>query len=340
MSLEVTLWKIEDVLKVWEKIDPKPQYQRSPVWNEKRKKLLIDSIFSEYDIPKFYFNKLNQNQFFDYEVADGQQRLRAIHEFYNNEFSALKVQTENQCYNNINYEDLDEDSKSKFLNYSLTITILIDVSTEKVREIFSRLQMGVGLNQAELRRAIASNISFYVQSIIENHTFFDNCGIKDSRNKHQDYIDHCVGYLHNGFKKDLKGINLREVYIDLSAADLSQLTTHITKILSLMEKVNTYKKGIFKNKWAFVDTFIFLHKNLNFNRKFNPKKYFELFSAFESERLINGKKPEELLEKNEPTEHDKRLYNYILAFKTGGALKNNLLTRSKIFDLEFKDAIK
>lgn len=339
MALEVKQWKIREVQEIWDRVDPKPQYQRSPVWNEKRKKLLIDSIFEDYDIPKIYFNKLVDNNFYDYEIADGQQRLRAIMEFLNNEYSVDLVSSSTNQFENAFYNDLDDELKEKYLNTSLTVTTLIDVSTEKVRDIFARLQMGVGLNQAELRRAIASNIGFYVQSIIENHSFFKSCGIPDSRNKHQDYIDHCVGYLSNGFSKDMKGQNLKDLYVELSASDTKDLIKNITSILTQMEKVNLLKKGIFKNKWAFVDSFIFLARNLTDGKKFNAKKFLDLFVAFEDNRKTHNKNPEILIEASKPSDKDKRMYDYIIAFKTGGALKGNIETRSNVFQTEFINSI-
>ena len=88
------------------------EYQRESAWDIKQKKLLIDSIFRNYDIPKFYLwkidlktitsagsypdgdaketyrkilnQKLTQNNDpdpFIYEAVDGQQRLRTILEF-------------------------------------------------------------------------------------------------------------------------------------------------------------------------------------------------------------------------------------------------------------------
>lgn len=56
-----------------------PEWQRGEVWDELRKKNLIDSILRGWKLPKFYFVRLNDE---DYEVVDGQQRLTAIYEFF------------------------------------------------------------------------------------------------------------------------------------------------------------------------------------------------------------------------------------------------------------------
>ena len=55
-----------------------PDWQREEVWNKTKKQQLIDSILRGWKLPKFYFVKLEGDQ---YEVVDGQQRLTAIFEF-------------------------------------------------------------------------------------------------------------------------------------------------------------------------------------------------------------------------------------------------------------------
>ena len=72
-------WTIETVVRRQPRINPQPQYQRTPVWNEGKRQLLIDSILRGYDLPKFYLRVSNPP--YDHEVIDGQQRLRAIWDF-------------------------------------------------------------------------------------------------------------------------------------------------------------------------------------------------------------------------------------------------------------------
>ena len=63
-----------------------PEYQREEVWTKPQKQLLIDSLLVGIDIPKFYFRAVDKPPY-EYEVVDGQQRLRAIFEFLNNEYA-------------------------------------------------------------------------------------------------------------------------------------------------------------------------------------------------------------------------------------------------------------
>ena len=78
-------WELNKLFNYKDQIDPKPQYQRGPVWKLPKKQLLIDSIINRYDIPKIYLRYVGDKSPYKYEVADGQQRLRSIWEFFNDE---------------------------------------------------------------------------------------------------------------------------------------------------------------------------------------------------------------------------------------------------------------
>src|SRR3989344_6843071 len=80
---------ISSIVRRESKIDPKPEYQRSPVWSKKQKQLLIDTIMRDLDIPKFYLRALKDSTY-DWEVVDGQQRLRSIWEFRKGEYKISK----------------------------------------------------------------------------------------------------------------------------------------------------------------------------------------------------------------------------------------------------------
>ena len=54
-----------------------------------QKQLLVDSILRDYDIPKLYWRKVGSKPD-TYDVVDGQQRLRAIWEFFDCGFTLPK----------------------------------------------------------------------------------------------------------------------------------------------------------------------------------------------------------------------------------------------------------
>ena len=81
MEINPKRWTVYTISQRQKKINPRPQYQRAPVWNKTKKQKLIDSILRGYDIPKFYLRETPQSDKYEHEVVDGQQRLRAIWEF-------------------------------------------------------------------------------------------------------------------------------------------------------------------------------------------------------------------------------------------------------------------
>src|SRR5580698_8391250 len=65
----------------------KAPFQRNPVWSDRQKGALIDTILLEYPIPELYMQELTDdsgNQ--KHVVVDGQQRIRAVLSFLAGEF--------------------------------------------------------------------------------------------------------------------------------------------------------------------------------------------------------------------------------------------------------------
>lgn len=73
-------------------INLSPLYQRQGgVWTLEKKRLLINSILNDYDIPKIYFHTLSKEEFartgIRYSVIDGRQRLQTIWDFMDGDFT-------------------------------------------------------------------------------------------------------------------------------------------------------------------------------------------------------------------------------------------------------------
>ena len=100
MRVTQTTLPIYSVFYTRSKIDPKPQYQRGSVWTEVQRQLLIDSILRGYDIPKLYLRELANHSTYEFEVVDGQQRLRAIWDFMDNQYGLGEIS--NDLYDNEN----------------------------------------------------------------------------------------------------------------------------------------------------------------------------------------------------------------------------------------------
>jgi hypothetical protein len=71
------------------RINTEPDFQRPPVWATSQKQLLVDTILRNYDVPKLYWRKTGSKPD-TYDVVDGQQRLRAIWDFFDGNFKLPK----------------------------------------------------------------------------------------------------------------------------------------------------------------------------------------------------------------------------------------------------------
>lgn len=155
--------QISDLISSRKVINIRPEYQRRLRWTDKQKSRLIESLLLNIPIPPVFFF---ESKAAEYEVMDGQQRLNAIKEFLNNEFS-LKGLTVLWPINGFKYAELPPRIARGLKRAVISaITLLLESDVEEVtgrgvsnsdvrRFIFDRLNTGgKPLNAQELRNAI------------------------------------------------------------------------------------------------------------------------------------------------------------------------------------------
>src|SRR5208337_2631977 len=130
-----------------------PPFQRKPVWSQRNRSYLIDTILQNLPIPEIYIQiKTNKEGKTKYVVVDGQQRMRAILDFIAGEYALLEA--ESPEYKGKEFKDLTDGLKEEFWSYSIVTRELQTNNTEEVKEIFRRLnKYVVPLNEQELRNA-------------------------------------------------------------------------------------------------------------------------------------------------------------------------------------------
>lgn len=127
-----------------------PRFQRRPVWTDKAKSFLIDTILRGKPIPKIFIRqKINvSTKTSTREVVDGQQRLRTILSFIKDGFVVSKRQ--NPTYGGTLFSQLPEENQAQVLAYELSVDLLINLPDSEVLDIFSRLNSyAVVLNEQE-----------------------------------------------------------------------------------------------------------------------------------------------------------------------------------------------
>ncbi len=343
MKITSETWTISDLVQNKNTINPKPQYQRTPVWTNHKKIFLIDSILREYDLPKFYVKMTPHDRNYNYEVTDGQQRMRAIWDFIDDEFEIVGKEFKNSIYYGKKYSELSNKIQSHFGSFELSFSVIKESTQEEIRTLFARLQMGMSLIPVELRHALSSNIGNSIFMVSETHKFFGKaCRILNNRFKHQDYLDHVTALAFYNNSKDIKAPTLYQLYIDLASSQISEtsdLFRRLNKILDWMYEINEYKKGIFKNKWGFVDSFWLMYQNFDQIHSIKHKVFSRNLVEFDLKRKKYNTDSDKLIEDKNSKNYDKDLYDYIEAFNRQGALKKNISIRSRVFNNKFYNTL-
>lgn len=127
------------------------KFQRGPVWKPAARTYLIDTILRELPIPKVFLRTRidTSSKKSVREVVDGQQRLRAILDFANDE---LVLSSRAGEFAKKKYSTLSDEEKQRFLAYPIAVDQLVNASDDDVLEVFGRINSySVTLNHAETR---------------------------------------------------------------------------------------------------------------------------------------------------------------------------------------------
>ena len=127
-----------------------PTFQRRPVWSDKAKSFLMDTIVRQKPIPKFFIRqKINVTTRTSVrEVVDGQQRLRTILSYIKDGFTINRSQ--NADFGGKRFSELAPEAQTQILSYEVAVDLLINLPDVEILDIFSRLNSyAVILNEQE-----------------------------------------------------------------------------------------------------------------------------------------------------------------------------------------------
>lgn len=177
LPTEKVTWTIQNFVKLHneKKLIINTEYQRSEVWKRNKKRLLMDSILKDYDIGSIVLRQQKEGK---WEILDGQQRLKAIFDFTDNEFSLSKETTK---FEGKYWKELGPDVQwGQFMNRQVYCTKIYSVDDETTSEIFLRVQEGMPLNSAEKLNAMRGKLRNEIYEISQ-HPFFIQTRIKEYR---------------------------------------------------------------------------------------------------------------------------------------------------------------
>ncbi|MDK2584447.1 DUF262 domain-containing protein [Romboutsia sedimentorum] len=319
------------------RINPQPQYQRGPVWTVDKQQKLIDSILRGYDIPKFYLRKVSTD-YYDFEVLDGQQRLRAIWSFWDNEYPLNDTSFDLPSGNLSGkyFRDLTSNDQDLIGSFSLCIAEVMDATDSEVGELFLRLQEGASLNPAEKRNAMIGEMRDSIDSI-SKYPIFPKTTVINKRFEYADLVSHIVCLELNGGPTDVKSTNLKKMYEknEKLDANASKKINKVKKVLNYMNKIFASPTPELKIKWGFVDLYLLISKLIDeYDISNRHIDFFDFYISFELERRKALSDTSALLTSN-PSDWGKDLYNYIEAFQKEGANRSNLEIRHKVYISNF-----
>jgi hypothetical protein len=177
MKMEVRSRAIDKVYKRRDRIDM-PDFQREEVWPDSKKRTLIDSVLRGWHLPKFYLRVLEDGS---YECVDGQQRLAAIFEFFDDNLeldadAARRLRARK-------YSELEPAASDAFDDFEIDIEEIEEATDADLEELFRRLQLGEPLNTAEKINAIKGEMRDFCHETADR-PFFGRTGVKDTRYAH------------------------------------------------------------------------------------------------------------------------------------------------------------
>lgn len=150
--------QIVDFIRTKNWVNIRPEYQRRLVWDRSKKSKLIESLIMNVPIPPIFLYEHDLNR---YEVTDGQQRLNAVVEFYENKFILTGLEHWKEI-NGKSYTDLPPRLQRGLDRRRISATVLMsesssgqDKADDLRRIVFERLNTGgQSLNAQELRNCV------------------------------------------------------------------------------------------------------------------------------------------------------------------------------------------
>lgn len=272
-----------------EELQLRPPFQRNPVWTEKQKSYLIDTILHGYPIPELYMQEYTDAEGNDvYVVVDGQQRVRACLEFIRGEYTISGE--DSPKWADMAFDDLSENERKRIYNYNFVVRILPELPEDELRAIFSRLNRHVvALNKQELRHATYwGEFIESVEKISDNETW-PEIGLftpNDIRRMNDiEYVSELgVGFLHGLQNKKETLDRWYEAY-ENEFPDRRRmekaLTTTLQEIIEILPSIN---KTRWRKKSDFYTLFLLLAESsqgfpLRENKRQRLQKVLIKFSA-------------------------------------------------------------
>ena len=272
-----------------EDMDLQPDFQRGEIWTLQKKQKLIDSILRGWKIPPIHV--IHNNQSID-EVLDGQQRLAAIRDFYDNiiciDGKILPENSELIQLDGMHYRDLPKKWQRQFRQYSIVIIRLTEYQPEEPAELFYRLNQPTALTSAEQRNAYIGVTRDQVKELSNKFVALgaskETIGFSNSRLAYDEIISKfCFSVETATLKKKITSNDISIQYrqaIPFSDECIRIVAKTLEKFMECIIGWDDFKYSF--NKATIFSWFVFIRRNLSLSdtELKNVIGYFEFCRAF------------------------------------------------------------
>ena len=272
-----------------EDLDLQPDFQRGEIWTLQKKQKLIDSILRGWKIPPIHV--IHNNQSID-EVLDGQQRLAAIRDFYDNiiciDGKILPENSELIQLDGMHYRDLPKKWERQFRQYSIVIIRLTEYQPEEPAELFYRLNQPTALTSAEQRNAYIGVTRDQVKELSNKFVVLgaskETIGFSNSRLAYDEIISKfCFSVETGTLKKKITSNDISIQYrqaIPFSDECIRIVAKTLEKFMECIIGWDDFKYSF--NKATIFSWFVFIRRNLSLSdtELKNVIGYFEFCRAF------------------------------------------------------------
>lgn len=250
-------------------MDLQPDFQRGEIWTVQKKKKLIDSILRGWKIPPIHVVPNEENVD---EVLDGQQRLAAIRDFFDNiicidgkiePFDAVILSLDGKFY-----RDLSVEWQRKMRQYSVLIVRLTEFNSQEPAELFNRLNQPSSLTSAEQRNAYMGITRNQIKGLANKFVALgaskELIGFSNSRLAYDEVISKfCYTTEIGTLKKKVTSTDLAEQYrkeIEFSDECIEVTDSVLQKFIVAVSGENDYRYTF--TKATLFSWFVFIRQNL------------------------------------------------------------------------------
>jgi uncharacterized protein with ParB-like and HNH nuclease domain len=157
-----------------ETLEISPKFQRRPVWLERERSSLMDTVCSGLPFPEIYIDHdTNQEDGSERQIiVDGQQRVTSILMFIDGEISLPN----NDLWDARGFGDFIPEQKGDFWSYKIVVRSLRRTNDGEIRDLFERLNTNIALNDQEIRNARYAGSFKHWRSELRIIPFFKRLG--------------------------------------------------------------------------------------------------------------------------------------------------------------------